>query len=240
MALSLARPPARSLRLGARLAHDRRPLGLLACRCRRRIPPGVDGSGSVPSAASRRLMSSARERRAQRRVELVDDRRAACRPAPRCRSAAPPRSRAGRLPRPSAGRGRAASASAPVTASARTLPSLHEADRRRQRGEIDRDMAADQIGQRRRRCPCRARGLSLMPAMAANSSAPRWMPLPMPVEAIVELARAPSWRARSARRSSAPARSDCTSTTCALGADQADRREVLARVVADIGDRASD
>ena len=127
-----------------------------------------------------RSMVSGAMRFAHRRIELIEIGRA-CRPARRCRmqhglEAGQRRFGDRRHVREDRG------AFAPVTASARTLPSLTMTDRGRQRRQVDRHVAANQIGQRGRRCPI-GHWVSLMSAMLFEQHVPRWMPLPTPADA---------------------------------------------------------
>ena len=95
------------------------------------------------------------------------------------------------------------------------LALLHQGDRGRQRAEIDRDMAADQIGQRRRAALVGNMG-QLDAGGGGEIFAAEMDAAAGPGRGIGQRARALSWRARSVRGSCAPAATGCTHTTSAL------------------------
>ena len=142
---------------------------------------GVVGSGSAPSVAMRRCTSS--ESSAARSAALSLSTIGARRAGRSNNSIMQHRLEAGQ---PLLGHRRhigeyrrALQAGHPERAQ---LALLDQPDGRRQRGEINRHMVAEQIGERRPGTAVR-KWISSMPAVSANNTVPRWMPLPLPAEA---------------------------------------------------------
>ena len=175
---------------------------------------GVDTSGSAPSSARRDLSSFGRHRGAQRGAELVDDRLRRA----RRRDDAVVQHRLVAGQRRFRDRRQVREDRRALGAGHRERPHLallHQRDRRRQRAEINPDMAADQIGQRRRAALVGNMG-QLDAGDGSEILAAEMDAAAGPGRGIGQRCPAFSLRARSVRGSCAPAATGSRSTTSAL------------------------